>query len=103
MKSSTAPPSAAESAAAKAAGASAEQNDALYDRFALELTSMQVLIAPADVPWQSEEAQRTRKLHLINQFGLQLELKMCILPSGSHSLDQFIVTGALSEKSPPSP
>ena len=63
---------------------------------------MQVLIAPADCDWQSESEQLRRKLHVLYQFGLALELRMCILPSQSHSLDQFIVTGALSERGSPS-
>ena len=75
---------------------------ALFDRYALELSSMQVLVAPADVDWRSQVEQLRRKLHVVYQFGLQLELRTCILPPGSHAFDQFIVSGALSDKGSPS-
>ena len=64
-----------------------QQTEALYDRFSLELSSMRVLIAPADVRWQSDAARHDPKLHLLNQFGLQLELKMVsseTLPEARH-------------------
>ena len=88
--------------AAAASAVGGVDSSALYDRFNLELSSMQVLIAPADVDWQDEREQLRRRLHVLYRFGLDLELRMCILPSASHALDQFIITGALSERGSPS-
>ena len=75
---------------------------ALYDQYAVELSSMQVLMAPADVAWRSEWEQVRQKLHVVHKFGLQLELRSCILPAGAHGLEQFLVTGALSNGVSPS-
>ena len=61
-----------------------------------------MLIAPAHVDWQSEAEQLRRKLHVIYRFGLELSLRVCILPVGSHAFDQFVVSGALSERGSPS-
>ena len=76
--------------------------EALYDKYAVELSSMQVLLAPADVAWRVEWEQLRRKLHVVYQFGLQLELKSCILPAGAHALEQFIVSGRLADSGSPS-
>ncbi|KOO28183.1 vacuolar protein sorting-associated protein vps13 [Chrysochromulina tobinii] len=76
--------------------------DALYDRYAVDLSSIQVLMAPADVAWRIEWEQLQRKLHIVYQFGLQLELCSCILPAGSHALEQFLVNGKLADSGSPS-
>ena len=76
--------------------------DALYDRYAVDLSSIQVLMAPADVAWRIEWEQLQRKLHIVYQFGLQLELRSCILPAGSHALEQFLVNGKLADSGSPS-
>ena len=53
---------------------------ALYDRYDLEVSSMQVLLAPAAAAWRSAQVQVRQRLHLVYQFGVSLQLHTCILP-----------------------
>ena len=75
---------------------------ALYDRYDLEVSSMQLLLAPAAANWRSAQVQVQQRLHLVYQFGVSLQLHTCILPPDSHPFQHFVVSGALSKAGAPS-
>ena len=69
----------------------------LYDRYELEVRSLQALLTPMDVDWRSPAVAIERQLHLVYEFGLSVQLHNCILPKGTHKLPQVVVLGGLSE------
>ena len=75
---------------------------ALYDRYDLEVSSTQLLLAPAAANWRSAQVQVQQRLHLVYQFGVSLQLHTCILPPDSHPFQHFVVSGALSKAGAPS-
>ena len=71
---------------------------ALYDRFHVGVSAIQVLLAPAKAEWRLPKVQQ--RLQLVYQFGLDLSLYTCILPPGGHPFEQLVVTAALAEGAP---
>ena len=69
----------------------------LYDRVALHVTAIQVLIVPSVAAWRELEALADRSWFLVYQLSLELELLHCILPRGTHEYTDVIVLGSLSE------
>ena len=73
---------------------------ALYDRFHVGVSAIQVLLATAKAEWRLPKVQQ--RLQLVYQFGLDLSLYTCILPPGGHPFEQLVVTAALAEGDAPS-
>ena len=54
---------------------------------------MQVLVSPANVDWRDAAEQRRRRLHVLSDFGLQLELRPPPPPSSSSAEAQHDTGG----------
>ena len=72
-------------------GEVAAEPDELYDRFDLEVRSMQVILAPADSPWRSLDEGADPGYHVVYPFGLHFELRRCVLPPRSLAISYAFI------------
>lgn len=69
--------------------------DHLYDRYAVELSSLQVLVGRARDNWQYAHTKATSSLHLLDRFSISVALERRVVPTRDPLYPTATLAGSL--------
>ncbi|XP_063232383.1 intermembrane lipid transfer protein Vps13D [Bacillus rossius redtenbacheri] len=70
-------------------------HEKLYDRYAIELSELQVLVGRVKDNWKYAHMRGTSALHLLDRFSISLRLERCLVPTADPDFPSLTLAGNL--------